>query len=81
MRSLLLAVLLLVAPLPIGNVHDEAFYSGEEALLLLPEGQVWGQSDWDMLHQFGLTPLRSISPSELLVWKLKRGHNIQLPVN
>ena len=73
MRSLLLAVLLLVAPLPIGNVHDEAIYSGEEALLLLPEGQVWGQSDWDMLHQFGLTPLRSISPSELLVWKLEKG--------
>ena len=73
MRSLLLAVLLLVAPLPIGNVHDEAFYSGEEAILRLPEGQVWGQSDWDMLHQFGLTPLRSISPSELLVWKLEKG--------
>ena len=73
MRSLLLAVLLLVAPLPIGDVHDEAFYSGEEVLLLLPEGQVWGQSDWDMLSDFGLTPLRSISPSELLVWKLEKG--------
>ena len=71
MRSLLLAVLLLVAPLPLGDVIDEKFYSGEEVHLLLPEGQVWGQSDWDMLHDFGFTPLRSISPSELLVWKLE----------
>ena len=73
MRSLLLAVLLLVAPLPLGDVIDEKFYSGEEALLLLPEGRVWGQSDWDMLHDFGFIPLRSISPSELLVWKFEEG--------
>ena len=71
MRSLLLAVLLLVAPLPLGDVNDETFYSGEEAILLLPEGQVWKQSDWDMLSDFGFTPLRSISASELLVWKLE----------
>ena len=70
MRSLLLAVLLLVAPLPLGDVNDETFYSGEEAILLLPEGQVWKQSDWDMLGDFGFSPLRSISASELLVWKL-----------
>ena len=70
MRSLLLAVLLLVAPLPIGDVNDETFYSGEESILLLPEGQVWRQSDWDMLSDFGFTPLRSISASELLVWKI-----------
>ena len=73
MRSLLLAVLLLVAPLPLGDVNDETFYSGEEAILLLPEGQVWKQSDWDMLSDFGFTPLRSISASELLVWKLEEG--------
>ena len=71
MRSLLLAVLLLVAPLPLGEVNDERYYSGEEAILLLPEGQVWTQSDWDMLNEFGFTPLRSISASELLVWKLE----------
>ena len=71
MRSLLLAVLLLVAPLPLGDVNDERYYSGEEAILLLPEGQVWKQSDWDMLSDFGYTPLRSISASELLVWKLE----------
>ena len=70
MRSLLLAVLLLVAPLPLGDVNNGKFYSGEEAILLLPEGQVWKQSDWDMLSDFGFTPLRSISASELLVWKL-----------
>ena len=73
MRSLLLAVLLLVAPLPFGDVVDEKFYSGEEAILLLPEGQVWEQSDWDMLDGFGFAPLRLISPSELLVWKLEEG--------
>ena len=73
MRSLLLAVLLLVAPLPLGDVNDEKFYSGEEAILLLPEGQVWKQSDWDMLSDFGFMPLRSISASELLVWKLEEG--------
>lgn len=71
MRSLLLAVLLLVAPLPLGDVNDERYYSGEEAILLLPEGKVWTQSDWDMLNDFGFTPLRSISASELLVWKLE----------
>ncbi len=71
MRSLLLAVLLLAAPLPLEDVNEEVVYSGEEVLLLLPEGQVWGQSDWDMLSDFGYTPLRSISASELLVWKLE----------
>ncbi len=73
MRSLLLAVLLLVAPLPLGDVIDETFYSGEEALLLLPGGRVWEQSDWDMLNDFGFTPLRLVSASELLVWKLEEG--------
>ena len=63
MRSLLLAVLLLVAPLPIGDVNDETFYSGEESILLLPEGQVWGQANWDLLSDFGFTPLRLISAS------------------
>ena len=72
MRSLLLAVLLLAAPLPLGDVNDKEVYSGEEVLLLLPEGQVWGQSDWDMLSDFGFTPLRSISASELLVWKIEQ---------
>ena len=71
MRSLLLAVLLLVAPLPIGGVNDETFYSGEESILLLPEGQVWGQANWDLLSDFGFTPLRLISASELLVWKVE----------
>ena len=73
MRSLLLAVLLLVAPFPLGDVNNGKFYSGEEAILLLPEGQVWKQSDWDMLSDFGFMPLRSISASELLVWKLEEG--------
>ena len=71
MRSLLLAALLLVAPLPLGDVNDETYYSGEEAILMLQESQVWKQSDWDMLSDFGFTPLRSISASELLVWKFK----------
>ena len=71
-RSLLLAVLLLAAPLPLGDVNDKQVYSGEEVLLLLPEGQVWGQSDWDMLSGFGFTPLRSISASELLAWKIEQ---------
>ena len=71
MRSLLLAVLLLVAPLPIGDVNDETFYSGEESILLLPEGQVWGQANWDLLSDFGFTPLRLISASELLAWKVE----------
>lgn len=71
MRSLLLAALLLVAPLPLGDVNDETYYSGEETILLLQEEQVWEQSDWDMLSDFGFTPLRSISSSELLVWKFE----------
>ena len=72
MRSLLLAVLLLVAPLPLEDVNDEEVYSGEEVLLLLPEGQIWEQSGWDMLSVFGFTPLRSASASELLVWKIEQ---------
>ena len=73
MRGLFLAVLLLVAPLPLGEVSDERTFSGEEILLQLPEGQVWGQEDWSLLDTFGYTPLRSISPSEILVWALKEG--------
>ena len=75
MRSLLLAVLLLVAPLPIGEVVHERIYSGEEVILQLPEGQIWKQSDWDVLHEFGFIPLRSVSPSDLLVWKSEKEVN------
>ena len=69
MRSLFLAVLLLVAPLPLGEVIDEGAFYGEEVVLHLPVGHVWTQSDWDILHDFGYTPLRLVSSSELLVWK------------
>lgn len=69
-RSLLLTLLLLVAPLPLGELIDEEIFVGREVELHLPNGQVWSQSDWEDLVGFGYTPLRLITPSELVVWKL-----------
>ena len=68
-RSLLLAFLLLAAPLPVGEfVGDEVFY-GEEVVLQLPKNQTWSQYDWSELSTFGYNPLRLLTPSQLLAWK------------
>ena len=70
MRSALLLVLLLAAPLSL--VHNQAplELSGEEVKLTLPEGDVWTQTAWDNAIQSGYVPLRIVSPTELIAWKL-----------
>ncbi|MBT3653285.1 MAG: S8 family serine peptidase, partial [Euryarchaeota archaeon] len=70
MRSALLLVLLLAAPLSL--VHDRAPLElrGEEVRLTLPEGELWTQTAWDNAIQSGYVPLRIVSPTELIAWKL-----------
>ena len=70
MRSALLLVLLLAAPLSL--VHDQAplELSGEEVRLTLPNDELWTQTAWDNAIQSGYVPLRIVSPTELIAWKL-----------
>ena len=68
-RSLLLAFLLLAAPLPVGELVESEVFFGQEVVLQLPENQVWSQQDWSELGVFGYNPLRLVTPSELLAWK------------
>lgn len=68
-RSLLLAFLLLAAPLPVGELIESEVFLGQEVVLQLPENQVWSQQDWSELSVFGYNPLRLVTPSELLAWK------------
>ena len=70
MRGALLLVLLLAAPLSL--VHDQTplELSGEEVRLTLPDGELWTQTAWDNAIQSGYLPLRIVSPTELIVWKL-----------
>ena len=72
MRSALLLVLLLAAPLTL--VHDQAPLElrGEEVRLTLPTGELWTQSAWDDVILSGYVPLRIVSPTELIAWKLDR---------
>ena len=70
MRSALLLVLLLAAPLSL--VHDQAPLElrGEEVRLTLPNDELWTQTAWDNAIQSGYVPLRIVSPTELIAWKL-----------
>ena len=68
-RSLLLAFLLLAAPLPVGELTESEVFFGQEVVLRLSENQVWSQQDWSELSVFGYDPLRLVTPSELLAWK------------
>ncbi|MCH1442761.1 MAG: S8 family serine peptidase, partial [Candidatus Poseidoniaceae archaeon] len=70
MRSALLLVLLLAAPLSL--VHDQAplELKGEEVQLTLPNDEQWTQTAWDNAIQSGYVPLRIVSPTELIAWKL-----------
>jgi len=69
-RSALLLVLLLAAPLSL--VHDQAPLElrGEEVRLTLPNDELWTQTAWDNAIQSGYVPLRIVSPTELIAWKL-----------
>ena len=67
-RSLLLALFVLVAPIPLEVLVDEdSFAEGE--IILHRMDDVWMQEDWTALESFGYTPLRLVTPSTLIVWK------------
>ena len=67
-RSLLLALFVLVAPIPLeGLVDEDSFTEGE--VILHRMNDVWMQEDWSALESFGYTPLRLVTPSALIVWK------------
>ena len=76
MRGALLLVLLLAAPLSL--VHDQTplELSGEEVRLTLPDGELWTQTAWDNAIQSGYLPLRIVSPTELIAWKLDQTNRI-----
>ena len=64
----MLALFVLVAPIPLdGLVDEESFTEGEVILHRMDD--VWMQDDWSALKSFGYTPLRLVTPSALIVWK------------
>ena len=67
-RSLLLALFVLVAPIPLEGLVDEYSFTGGEVILHRID-DVWMQEDWSALESFGYTPLRLVTPSALIVWK------------
>ena len=72
MRSALLLVFLLAAPLSM--VHEQAPIElrGEEVQLTLPDGELWTQTAWEEAIHSGYVPLRIVSPTELIAWKLDK---------
>ena len=68
-RSLLVAVLILASPLPLGWVSDAPTNGGYEVLLHDTDDEMWAQSEWEGLKEFGYTPLRLLSPKTLVAWK------------
>ncbi len=71
MRSILLALFILVAPLPLDGMLDDGVFHGQEVVLALPEGSVWSQSAWDGLEEHGYAPLRLATPSVLVAWQME----------
>ena len=57
MRSLLLAMFILVAPLPLDGLVDEENLGGCEVILQLSGGDVWGQTEWEALEPVSYTHL------------------------
>ena len=70
MRSIWLALFILVAPLPLEGVLDNEVFHEHEVVLQLSEGEVWSQSDWMGLDEFSYVPLRLLTPSALVAWKI-----------
>ncbi|MEC7180942.1 MAG: hypothetical protein VXW36_06085, partial [Candidatus Thermoplasmatota archaeon] len=68
-RSLLLALFVLVAPIPLEGLVDDNVFDGKEVVLHQFADEVWMQDDWNALESFGYTPLRLLTPSSLVVWK------------
>jgi len=66
-------VLLLLAPLSSGmlsplNISPDFITSEETEFVLTRDTGVWSSDDWNTLIEQGIQPLRSLSPSQLLVW-------------
>jgi len=75
MRTAWWLVLLFVLPLASG-FHSptqllEPEVDGSEELLRLSEG-VWTSQEWAEIEQYGVVPLRIVSPETLLVWQPKQ---------
>lgn len=74
MRSALLLLFLLAAPLSMVHEQGPIELEGEEVLLTLPDGELWTQTAWEEAIQRGYIPLRIVSPTELVAWKLERAY-------
>ena len=70
MRSLLLALFILTAPLPIDGLVDMTEFEGKEVVLVNPYRDYWGQEEWGSLEDYGYIPLRLLTPSKLIAWKV-----------
>ena len=73
MRRGSILVLVLIFPLASGLITNVEMPEikqnlGYEIIIDSKENQ-WTQSMWDDLEQYGITPLRLLSDTELLVWK------------
>ena len=75
MRTAWWLVLLFVLPLASGFNQPahmvEPAVDGREELLRLHEG-VWTSQAWAEIEQYGLVPLRVVSPETLLIWHPKQ---------
>tara|TARA_B110000444_G_scaffold75936_1_gene71557 strand:+ start:8924 stop:12103 length:3180 start_codon:yes stop_codon:yes gene_type:complete len=69
MRPAIFVTILLLMPLAqgLGPSLSPELAEGREEVLVLDEG-VWSQELWTELHVSGYTPLRMLSPEEVLVW-------------
>ena len=83
MRPAIILLLILLMPLSTAFLTDNtgipiAMVEGQEIEIILNEGY-WTQDNWNVVKNNGLTPLRIISPTTLLVWS--SGEDINLDLN
>ncbi len=84
MRPVFLLVLVLLMPLTTaflitenGPQSNDVF--GEEVEITLSDGY-WSQANWNLLKEDGFFPLRVISPSTILAWRVTENIELELPV-
>ena len=73
MRGAIWLVLLLLAPLSSGmlsplNLTPDFITPEESEFVLTRDSGLWSSDDWNTLIEQGIQPLRSLSPTQLLVW-------------
>ena len=73
MRGAIWLVLLLLAPLSSGmlsplNLTPDFITPEESEFVLARDSGLWSSDDWNTLIEQGIQPLRSLSPTQLLVW-------------